>query len=159
MERSMPDDVAGLTIRRAAPDGYSWDTVEARRYKEDPAAAFQGVTRRVLFSDRRLSGELRYFEVSAGGYSTLERHQHMHAVLVLRGAGRCLVGGAVHAIGLHDLITVPPWTWHQFRAAPDQKLGFLCLVDAERDKPTLPSEADREALMRTPAARDFLAGG
>jgi quercetin dioxygenase-like cupin family protein len=158
MERSMPDDVAALPIRRAAPDGYSWDAVETRRYKEDPAAAFEGVTRQVLFSDPRFRGELRYFEVSAGGYSTLERHQHMHAVLVLRGAGRCLVGDAVHSIGLHDLITVPPWTWHQFRASPDEKLGFLCLVDAERDKPTLPSEAERESLMRTPAVRDFFAG-
>ena len=33
-------------------------------------------------------------------------------------------------------------TWHQFRAAPDAPLGFLCLVAAERDRPELPSESD-----------------
>jgi len=154
----MPDDAATPTLRRATLEGYSWDDVEPRRYREEPGALFEGVTRQVLFSDPGLQGELRYFEVSSGGYSSLERHAHMHAVLVLRGAGRCLVGEAVYAIGPHDLITVPPWTWHQFRAAADQKLGFLCLVDAERDKPAAPSAAEREALMRLPAVREFLAG-
>ncbi len=26
-----------------------------------------------------------------------------------------------------DLVTVPPWTWHQFRATADEPLGFLWL--------------------------------
>ena len=30
--------------------------------------------------------------MQAGGYSTLERHQHAHAVMILRGSGRVLVG-------------------------------------------------------------------
>jgi len=154
----MPDDAGAPTLRRGALKSYSWDGVEPRPYRAEPDARFEGVTRQVLFSDPRLRGELRYFEVSPGGYSSLERHAHMHAVLVLCGGGRCLVGENVHAIGPHDLITVPPWTWHQFRAAPDQRLGFLCLVDAERDRPVAPSEAEREALMRQPAVREFLAG-
>src|SRR2546427_2468983 len=34
----------------------------------------------------------RYFEIQPGGYSTLERHQHPHAVVVLRGRGRVTLG-------------------------------------------------------------------
>ena len=48
-------------------------------YKQDAAAPFRDVTRQLLFSDPRLDCEWRYFEVAAGGYSTLERHDHVHA--------------------------------------------------------------------------------
>jgi mannose-6-phosphate isomerase-like protein (cupin superfamily) len=116
------------------------------------------VTRQILFSDPRLKGELRYFEVSAGGYSTLEKHEHMHAVLVLRGGGTCLVGDVVRDLQQNDLVTVPPWTWHQFRATKDEPLGFLCMVNSERDRPQLPSEGELEALKSDPKVRDFLDG-
>ena len=85
-----------------------------------------------------MAGELRYFEVAPGGFSTLERHEHMHAVLILRGRGHCLVGDEVKQLETRDLVTVPPMTWHQFRATTDEPLGFLCMVDAQRDKPQLP---------------------
>ena len=49
----------------------------------------------------------------------------------------------VQPIGEHDLVTVDPLTWHQFHAAPDSALGFLCLVSKERDKPTLPRDDPR----------------
>ncbi len=77
-----------------------------------------------------MHGELRYFEVAPGGFSTLERHEHMHAVLILRGRGHCLVGGEVKPIETRDLVTVPPMTWHQFRATRGEPLGFLCMVNA-----------------------------
>jgi quercetin dioxygenase-like cupin family protein len=136
--------------RRAVED-FRWQGVEARPYKEEGAAPFKSVSRQVLFSDPRLAGELRYFEVAPGGYSTLERHEHMHAVMILRGKARALVGDKVHEVKPRDLITIPPWTWHQFRPAPGETLGFLCLVNAERDRPQLPS-ADEVATMREDAA-------
>jgi len=40
----------------------------------------------------------------------------MHAVLILRGSGDCLVGDEVKSLGTRDLVTVPPMAWHQFRA-------------------------------------------
>jgi quercetin dioxygenase-like cupin family protein len=136
--------------RQAAKD-FRWEGVEARPYKEEGAAPFKSVSRQVLFSDPRLAGELRYFEVEPGGYSTLERHDHMHAVMILRGEARVLVGAEVHDVKPRDLITIPPWTWHQFRPAPGETLGFLCLVNAERDRPQLPS-AEEVAKMREDAA-------
>jgi mannose-6-phosphate isomerase-like protein (cupin superfamily) len=130
------------TAHRAATDDFRWDGVEMRPYKEDERALFKTITRQVLFSDPEMAGELRYFEVAPGGYSTLERHEHMHAVLILRGSGHCMVGSQIKSLGTHDLVTVPPMTWHQFRATKGEPLGFLCMVNAERDKPQLPGPDD-----------------
>jgi mannose-6-phosphate isomerase-like protein (cupin superfamily) len=129
------------TIHRKAK-GYRWEGVAELPYKEDDRALFKSITRQVLFADPELHGELRYFEMAPGGFSTLERHEHMHAVLILRGRGHCLVGEEVRAIETHDLVTVPAMTWHQFRATQGEPLGFLCMVNATRDKPQLPSAED-----------------
>jgi mannose-6-phosphate isomerase-like protein (cupin superfamily) len=146
------DDTATIdrTAHRAATDDFRWDGVEMRPYKEDERALFKTITRQVLFSDPNMAGELRYFEVAPGGYSTLERHEHMHAVLILRGSGHCMVGAEIKSLGTHDLVTVPPMIWHQFRATKGEPLGFLCMVNAERDKPQLPAPDDI-ARMRTNA--------
>ena len=143
-------------VHRKAGDDFQWEGVERRPYKEDERALFKTVTRQILFSDPELHGELRYFEVAPGGFSTLERHEHMHAVLILRGSGRCLVGEEVRPLKTHDLVTVPPWTWHQFRATGDEPLGFLCLVNARRDKPPLPYAQELADLQENPEIGAFL---
>jgi mannose-6-phosphate isomerase-like protein (cupin superfamily) len=146
-------------IHRKAQPGYRWEGVERLPYKEDERALFKAVTRQILFSDPDLAGELRYFEVAPGGFSSLERHEHMHGVVILRGRGKCLVGTEVRAVASHDLVTVPAWTWHQFRAAPDEPLGFLCMVDAARDKPQLPTEAELAELKTDAKIAAFLGEG
>ena len=146
------------TPHRAARDDFRWDGVEMRPYKEDERALYKTITRQVLFSDPAMAGELRYFEVAAGGFSTLERHEHMHAVLILRGRGQCLVGDEVKTLETRDLVTVPRMTWHQFRATTDEPLGFLCMVDAHRDKPQLPGADDVARLRQNPAVAAFLDG-
>ena len=70
----------------------------------------------------------------------------MHNVMVIRGSGRCIVGDEVHALATNDLVRVPPMTWHQFHAAADEPLGFLCMVPAERDRPQLPLAEERAKL-------------
>ena len=127
---------------RSAVGDCRWEGVEPRAYKDEAAAPFKGVSRQTLASDPRLAGELRYFEVEPSGYSTLERHEHMHAVLILRGSGHCLVGDEIKSLDTRDLVTVPPMAWHQFRATKGEPLGFLCMVDAARDKPQLPAAED-----------------
>src|ERR1700688_2593770 len=158
---SKPVEAETMTERvphRGAHDDYRWDGVDQLPYKEDDRALFKSITRQVLFSDPELHGELRYFEVAAGGFSTLERHQHMHAVLILRGRGHCLIGGEVKSLETRDLVTVPPLTWHQFRASKGEPLGFLCMVNALRDKPQLPSPEDLARLAADPAIAEFLDG-
>jgi quercetin dioxygenase-like cupin family protein len=81
---------------------------------------------------------IRYFEIAPGGFSSLEQHQHEHAVIVLRGQGAVQLGGQLHAIGFGDVVYVAPRERHQFRnPSPNEPLGFLCIVDAERDRPVV----------------------
>jgi mannose-6-phosphate isomerase-like protein (cupin superfamily) len=144
-------------IHRKAKD-FRWEGVDVLPYKEDDRALFRAVTRQVLFSDPGQRSELRYFEVAPGGFSTLERHAHPHSVLILRGRGHCLVGNEVRTLATHDLVAVPPMTWHQFRATAGEPLGFLCMVDGTRDKPQLPSDADMAKLTADPEIAAFLRG-
>lgn len=141
---------------RPTRDGFRWEDVAHMPYKQDGSAPFRDISRQVLFDDPALGCQLRYFEMDAGGYSTLERHEHAHAVMILRGHGDCLVGEEVRAIGPHDLVTIPAWTWHQFRAARGEPFGFLCMVNQSRDKPVLPTAEDLQELKRNPAIRTFL---
>jgi len=151
-----PQDEVQRIAHRAAQGDFRWDAVEMRPYKEDERALYKAITRQILFSDPNMTGELRYFEVAPGGFSTLERHEHMHAVLILRGSGHCLVGDEVKSLGTRDLVTVPPMAWHQFRATKGEPLGFLCMVNAERDRPQLPGADDVARLRQNPAIAAFL---
>ncbi len=144
-------------VHRKAKD-YRWDGVEVLPYKEDGRALFKAITRQVLFSDPAQESELRYFEIAPGGFSTLERHEHTHNVLILRGSGHCLVGREVRTLATNDLVAVPPMTWHQFRATAGEPLGFLCMVNATRDKPQLPTAEDLSALEQDPQVAEFLGG-
>jgi quercetin dioxygenase-like cupin family protein len=138
-------------VRRFRPDAagdYRWQGVELLRYKDEGSAPFRDITRQVLFAPPDQASELRYFEIAPGGYSTLERHEHTHAVLILRGRGTVRLGDEIHAIAERDLVTVDPLTWHQFHAAADSALGFLCLVSKERDRPQLPTPEEAARLTR-----------
>jgi mannose-6-phosphate isomerase-like protein (cupin superfamily) len=162
MSTAKPRDVSEVSdqrpVHRAATAEYRWQGVDLLPYKEDDRELFQSITRQVLFSDPEMQGELRYFEMAPAGFSTLERHEHMHAVMILRGRGHCLVGRDVRPVAFRDLVIVPPWTWHQFRATLGEPLGFLCMVNAVRDKPQLPSAEDLADLRSSPAVASFLQG-
>lgn len=139
------------TIRRFSTDDagdFRWQQVERLQYKDEGSAPFKDITRQVLFSQPDQACELRYFEVAPGGFSTLERHEHTHAVLILRGSGTVRIGADMFPIVERDLVTIDPLTWHQFQAAPDSALGFLCLVSKSRDKPQLPTGEHALALKR-----------
>ena len=146
-------------MHRKARQNFRWDGVEHLPYKQDGQAPFRDISRQILFSAPELAGELRYFEMAPCGFSTLERHEHMHGVMILRGYGHCLLGDQVREVSEHDLVTIPPWTWHQFRAAPDVPMGFLCMVNVARDKPQLPGDSDLAQLRADPAIATFLSPG
>lgn len=158
--RSAERDGTTVTVppphrRSTAPS--RWTGVEVMEYKAQGSAPFRDVTRQVLFDDPALASQLRYFEVAPGGHTTLERHEHAHAVMVQRGRGCCLVGDRVYELREHDLVHVPALTWHQFRAAADAPLGFLCMVNAQRDRPQVPSAEELERLRSDPAIAAFIA--
>jgi quercetin dioxygenase-like cupin family protein len=117
---------------------YRWQGIERTAYTAEPAP-FKDVTRQTLLGDgpgeEPLRFITRYFEVQPGGYSTLELHEHPHAVIVLRGKGHVVLGEERTAIAPYDCVYVAPGTAHQFRAAGAEPLGFLCVVDRVRDRP------------------------
>ena len=142
-----------MTVRRF--NAFGWESVPVLSYKE--GGPYKDVTRQILFEGAEtLPVQWRYFEVQPGGHSTLERHEHIHWVLILRGRGACLVGDEITDIAEHDLVEIRAMQWHQFRAAEDAPLGFLCLVAAERDRPQLPSADDLAALRQDATIADFI---
>jgi mannose-6-phosphate isomerase-like protein (cupin superfamily) len=141
----------------ATTEPFRWEGVSVLAYKEDGGTHFKDVTRQILFGGSgALGAELRYFEIAPGGHSTLERHEHVHSVVIVRGCGRVLVGSEIHDIAFNSLIYVPSLTWHQFRATGSEPLGFLCLVKHDRDRPQRPSSEDLAALRSDPAVAAFV---
>src|SRR3954471_14830092 len=106
---------AGSRVLRFQPD-YHWEGVPVAQYKA-PADHWAGVRRTVLVgaAGERTRFHMRYFEIAPGGFSSLERHEHEHAVFVLRGRGEVRLGGRVHALGFGDTVYVAPREAHQLR--------------------------------------------
>jgi quercetin dioxygenase-like cupin family protein len=152
-------DVETAPHFRRATDDFRWEAVAHQPYKQDGSAPFKDISRQVLFHEDTLACELRYFEMDAGGYSTLERHQHAHAVMILRGSGDCLVGDEVRSVKQFDLVSIPGCQWHQFRATKGESLGFLCMVNVQRDRPQLPTTDELARLRAIPGVAAFLAEG
>jgi quercetin dioxygenase-like cupin family protein len=131
-------------------DRFRWNAVPLRNYKSE-GTHFKAISRQTLLGEgageQALEFITRYFEIQPGGYSSLERHQHPHSVLVIRGRGRVLLDDEVHTVSAFDCVYVSPHTVHQFQATGDEPLGFLCIVDRDRDRPELvgPGEACSDA--------------
>ncbi|WP_426502494.1 cupin domain-containing protein [Dactylosporangium sp. McL0621] len=144
-----------MTHRRQR-EPFVWEGGEVLAYKEDDDT-FRSVTRQVLTGAEHGQGtSLRYFEIGPGGHTTLERHEHTHVVVPIRGHGRALLVDRVVDLAPHDVAFVPPWGWHQFRAPHDAAFGFLCAVTAERDRPVRPTAAELGALRRDPRIAAFV---
>ncbi|HXW76293.1 MAG TPA: cupin domain-containing protein [Candidatus Eremiobacteraceae bacterium] len=114
------------------PKGYLAGTID------EPGQGYRGVTKHVISGDRGdlASFEVRYFEVEPDGYTRLEKHQHVHSVTIIRGHGYAIVGDQAHPLAPFDHIYVGPMTIHQFvNDRADEPLGFICVVDAQRDRP------------------------
>jgi len=61
-----------------------------------------------------------------------------------------LIGDSIAAIEPFDVVEIPPMTWHQFYASESEPLGFLCIVDCERDRPQRPTPEELEQLRANP---------
>lgn len=143
-------------IKRFDDTAYTWEGVDTLVYKQD-GSPFKDVTRQVLFNGAfDIPCQFRYFEVKPGGYSTLEHHEHTHMVMIFRGEGQCLLGETVTDVKAGDFIEVPSHTIHQFRANKGDYLGFLCLVNLDRDKVKIPDAEEIEAMKENPVVKNFL---
>lgn len=143
-------------MRKFDEKNYTWDGVDTLVYKAD-GSPFKDVTRQVLFDGAfDIPCQFRYFEVKPGGYSTLEYHEHTHMVMIFRGHGQCLLGDEIKNVKVGDFIEIPSHTIHQFRANKGDYVGFLCLVNKDRDKVKLLDDTQMAELMAKPHIKAFL---
>lgn len=85
-------------IHKFHPDKNRWDGVGPHIYKENPGV-FREVTKQILFDNENdLPVQFRYFQVEKNGFSSLEHHKHMHAVMIFKGKGHVLLGNQVYAV-------------------------------------------------------------
>ena len=116
---------------------YRWP-VALRPYK-DGGELYRDVTRQTLLGEgegeEALAFVTRYFEIAAGGFSTLEHHQHPHSVVILRGRGTVQLGERRFVLWPADGGYVAPDQVHPFRADQAEALGILCHIYRERDRP------------------------
>lgn len=127
---------AGTRSRVLRFADFSWEGVERGAYK-DPGARWRGVSRQLLVGGRGepIPFHVRYFEIEPDGYTTYERHEHQHVVIPLRGRGEVRLGDRWQPVGFGDVVHVAPSDPHQFRAVGAEPFGFLCVVEADRDRP------------------------
>ncbi len=143
-------------LRRFDGKTNRWEGIEPHIYKENPDV-FRDVTKTVLVDhEGDIPVQFRYFQVEKDGFSSLERHGHSHIVLIFKGKGHALLGEEIREVSEGDFITIPGWQWHQFRADRGELLGFICIVNSERDIPVYPTEKEMETLCKNEEVACFL---
>jgi quercetin dioxygenase-like cupin family protein len=117
---------------------FTWREVKTERYKTEDSN-WTGIIRKVLIGrhDESTKFHLRYFEISPGGYSSFEKHKHEHVVVGIRGKGEVLCGTKRYELNFLDTFYIAPDTPHQLSNPFSEPFGFLCIVNAKRDKPKI----------------------
>lgn len=110
---------------------FDWEGVSEQAY-ESPEV--RGVTVRWLIGPVEDAPHfaVRFFEIEPGGCTSLDRHEHDHGVVVLRGRGEVLLGDDVTELGYGDVVYVLPNELHQFRCVGGEPFGFLCVIPNPR---------------------------
>ncbi len=155
---------APIQVRRSAfdPSAFRWEGVAPRAYKDEPGSArgmaWRGLSRHTLVpaADAGVSFEVRYFEIAPGGFSSLEKHAHVHVVFAVRGNGRALIGSEVVELRPFDLVQTPPFAPHRWVNAGEQPFGFICTVEGERDRPQPLDDEEWDALLADPRTAPFV---
>jgi quercetin dioxygenase-like cupin family protein len=134
---------------------FTWSDIEPEPYKlssEDWARVVRHVI--VGHQGEATKFHVRYFEIGPGGFSSLEKHEHAHVVIGIRGTSKVIAGAECYDLGYLDTIYIAPNTPHQLVNEADEPFGFFCLVDAERDRPQPLTEDELARLKASPQTRD-----
>ncbi len=152
---------AGSSRARSSHDGSfnhgRWHGIEHSVYKSR-GNDFRRIHRTVFPMADEQAFELRYFELEPGGFSSYERHNHSHSVIVLCGSGTVLLDRKAVPVACHDHLLIAPGSLHRFIASNGEPLGFLCIVDRRRDRPTAVSEEELAELAEDPVIGPILSG-
>jgi len=117
---------------------FTWKGVKTEKYKTG-AGDWAGIVRKVLIGNFNESTKIhiRYFEIASGGYSSFEKHKHEHVVIGIRGKGKVLCDKKNYQLNFLDTLYIAPNTPHQLGNPFQDPFGFLCIVNARRDKPKI----------------------
>ena len=98
-------------------------------------AGVEGVVKRVLVSpEEGWDGwVLRVFDIDPGGHTPRHAHDWPHINFVAAGRGVLFLDGEDHALEAGSYAYVPAGHEHQFRAAADEPLSFVCIVPEAGD--------------------------
>lgn len=111
-----------------------WIGIKRSVYKEN-STNWALIDRFSLVSSEAIKFEVRYFEIGQGGCSSLEYHNHAHVVICIKGKGKIRLGDKYRTLRYLDIAYIAPKEIHQLLNPHKEPFGFLCIVDAERDKP------------------------
>lgn len=123
---------------------FTWQGIRTEKYK-DKGSHWAGVIRRVLIGNHNESAKfnLRYFEISPGGFTSFEKHKHEHVVVGIKGKGEILCEEKKYELNFLDTIYMAPDTPHQLSNPFNEPFGFFCIVNAKRDKPKILKKGSR----------------
>lgn len=132
--------------------GFRWRGVALEHYRGFAGAAPGGATRQVLMAGSAgaaIRFDVRYFELAPLAHTRFETHAHAHVVMAVRGTGRVRLGGRWVRLGRFGACYVAPGAAHQLHNDGRRRFGFLCIVDAERDRGR-PVRPPRDGVPRPP---------
>ena len=98
-------------------------------------AGIQGVVKRVLVSpEQGWDGwVMRLFDIDPGGHTPQHAHDWPHINFVAGGRGVLHLDGEDYQLEAGSYAFVPAGLKHQFRAAADEPLSFVCIVPEAGD--------------------------
>ncbi len=117
------------------------DTIKYKEKTEKNSVSWSKISRINLIGQfgELCRFHLRYFTIDPGGYSSFEKHKHIHAVICESGIGLALLSDKWYELNAGDIVYIGCDVAHQLRCKEDSKtpFSFFCIVDSERDKPTI----------------------
>ena len=120
---------------------FRWEGIKPEQYKPS-GKDWYDIVRQTLTGNKGETTKfhVRYFEIAPGGNSSFEMHKHEHVVIGIRGRGICIVGKKKLHMKFLDTLYIETNKPHQLKNPYDEAFGFLCVVNAKRDKPKMLSE-------------------
>ena len=117
---------------------FGWQGIKAEKYKLT-GGDWADIARHTLIGNQGETSKfhVRYFEIAPKGHSSFETHRHEHIVICVRGKGKAMIGKKLYEMNFMDTLYISPNTPHQLRNPFKSPFGFLCIVNAKRDKPKI----------------------
>ena len=134
-----PSSNTCLLLEHIKFNDFEWEGRKSVIYKNTNITSFEGVRRIELIGNNGEMSrfDLRYFEISKNGFSSKEKHQHIHVIIVARGEGVIIIDEKEYSAKKNDILYVKPMATHKLMNVHDEPFGFYCVVDHDRDRPII----------------------